>query len=186
MQVLTTELPGVLIVEPRVFADARGFFKETYERNRYREAGITPEFVQDNLSRSEAGVVRGLHFQRPHGQGKLVRVTRGEVFDVAVDIRVGSPRFGRWFGVRLSAEDQRQVYIPPDFAHGFVALGGGADFCYKCTEYYHPESEHTLRWNDPEIAIAWPVEAPVLSEKDRDGESLAELEARGVLPEYAG
>lgn len=177
------ELPELLLFEPTVHRDQRGFLVETFHEERYRSAGVDRAFVQDNLSRSDAGVLRGLHFQHPHGQGKLVRVVRGEVFDAAVDIRVGSPRFGRWFGVRLSEENQRQLYVPPDFAHGFVALGTGAEFCYKCTEYYHPESEHTLRWDDPAVGIEWPVEAPVLSQKDREGESLAELEARGVLPE---
>lgn len=179
-----SELPELIVFEPTVHRDSRGFFVETFHEERYRAAGLDRSFVQDNLSRSEANILRGLHFQRPHGQGKLIRVTRGEVFDVAVDIRVGSPRFGCWFGIRLSESNQRQLYVPPDFAHGFAVLGPGADFFYKCTDYYHPDTEHTLCWDDPDVNIDWPVKEPVLSQKDREGESLADLKTRGVLPEY--
>ena len=179
------ELPELAVIRPDVHGDARGFFVETFHLERYREVGIGLPFVQDNLSVSGPGILRGLHFQHPHAQGKLVRVVEGEVFDVAVDIRVGSPRFGRWFGARLTAESQRQLWIPPDFAHGFVTLGGGARFSYKCTDHYHPECDHTLRWDDPAVGIEWPLETPELSAKDRSGSTLAELEAAGLLPVYA-
>jgi dTDP-4-dehydrorhamnose 3,5-epimerase len=169
MKVLTTEIPGVLIVEPSLFRDARGFFMETYHRQRYRQAGITPEFVQDNLSQSSYRTIRGLHYQLQHPQGKLCWVPRGEVFDVAVDLRKDSPTFGRWTALRLSAENRRQVYIPPGFAHGFCVLSDIAEFAYKCTDVYHPESEHTILWNDQQLAIDWPVSDPLLSENDRRG-----------------
>ncbi|BBL80618.1 dTDP-4-dehydrorhamnose 3,5-epimerase [Rubrobacter xylanophilus] len=181
MRVLETELPGVLLVEPDVFGDERGFFMESWSGRRYREAGLPERFVQDNLSFSRRGVLRGLHFQHPRGQGKLVSVLRGEVFDVAVDVRRGSPTFGRWVGVSLSEENKRQLYIPPGFAHGFVVLSEAALFFYKCTEYYAPECERTVLWNDPEIGICWPVEEPVLSEKDREAPTLRNMPP-GHLP----
>lgn len=188
MNVHETDLPGVLVIEPKVFGDARGFFMESWNGGRYEEAGI-PEpglrFVQDNLSFSAHGVLRGLHFQNPRAQGKLVSVLRGEVFDVAVDIRVGSPTFGEWTGVTLSAENKRQFWVPPDFAHGFVVTGEDALFSYKCTEYYAPEHDGTVIWNDPEIGIEWPIEDPTLSEKDRTAPPLREM-SEGVLPRYAG
>ncbi|MCA3749546.1 MAG: dTDP-4-dehydrorhamnose 3,5-epimerase [Rubrobacter sp.] len=183
MRVLETELPGVLVVEPQVFGDERGFFMESFNGRRYREAGLPEGFVQDNLSFSRRGVLRGLHFQHPQGQGKLVSVLRGEVFDVAVDVRRGSPTFGRWTGLSLSEENKRQLYIPPGFAHGFVVLSEAALFFYKCTEYYAPECERTVLWSDPEIGIDWPVGEPVLSEKDRAAPALREMPP-GHLPRY--
>jgi dTDP-4-dehydrorhamnose 3,5-epimerase len=170
MQVTPSVLPEVLILEPRVFGDERGFFMESYNRRAFNEAvGYDVEFVQDNHSRSARGVLRGLHFQLPpHAQGKLVRVTAGVVFDVAVDVRRESPRFGRWTGVELSEANQRQLWIPPGFAHGFLVLSDRADFLYKTTDYYAPSLERTIRWDDPDVGIAWPdAGSPVrLSSKD--------------------
>ncbi len=177
MQVRETELPGVLIIEPRVFPDDRGYFKETYQKRRYAEAGIDVEMVQDNCSRSTRGTLRGLHFQVQQPQGKLVEVTAGEIFDVAVDVRRDSPWFGRWTGVRLSESNHLQIYIPPGFAHGFCVLSEEATVTYKCTDYYAPEHERTLLWNDPDVGIEWPLtEPPRLSEKDRAGKMLGELD----------
>ncbi len=169
MNVIRCELEGLLILEPKVFGDARGFFMETWNQRRYREAGLDASFVQDNLSQSRYGTLRGLHFQNPGAQGKLVSVLQGEVFDVAVDIRQGSPTFGKWHGTRLSGENKRQFYIPPGFAHGFAVLSETALFHYKCTAFYSPTDEMTLRWNDPDVGIAWPLENPMLSEKDARG-----------------
>ncbi len=183
MNIIETELPGVFIVEPRVFGDARGFFMESFNSERYKGAGIPDRFVQDNLSCSARGVLRGLHFQNPNPQGKLVSVLQGEVFDVAVDIRVGSPTFGRWTGTTLSAENKRQLYIPPDFAHGFLVTGEVALFFYKCTDYYRPASESTVLWNDPDIGIEWPIDAPVLSDKDRAAPTLRAM-LENALPRY--
>ena len=170
MKVIETRLPGVLILEPKVFGDARGFFLESFSEKAFREAtGVTLPFVQDNHSRSTKGVLRGLHYQLPpHAQGKLVRVTQGAVFDVAVDLRRSSPTFGQWVGVELSGENHRQCWIPPGFAHGFVVLSDSADFLYKTTDYYAPQVEGAVRWDDPEIAIEWPVldVPPSLSAKD--------------------
>ncbi|WP_299416542.1 dTDP-4-dehydrorhamnose 3,5-epimerase [Acaryochloris sp. IP29b_bin.148] len=166
MNVITTPLPGVLVFEPRVFTDPRGFFMETYHQQRYRDAGIQEQFVQDNHSRSGQGTLRGLHFQLHHPQGKLVRVIAGEVFDVAVDIRQGSPWFGQWFGEHLSAENKKQMYIPPGFAHGFCVLSPSADFMYKCTDFYYPEDQQGIVWDDPDLAIDWPLQQPTLSAKD--------------------
>ena len=178
MQVLKTEIPGVSIIEPGVFEDSRGLFKETYERNRYADAGIAEEFVQDNLSRSCRGTLRGLHYQRQHPQGKLVQVFRGEIFDVAVDLRRNSPQFGKWVGVILSESNHRQFYVPEGFAHGFCVLSETADVFYKCTDFYHPEHERTLLWNDPDVNIQWPLQAePILSEKDGKGTLLSEIDA---------
>ena len=167
MKVTNTELPGVLILEPRVFPDSRGFFVETYNKERYVAAGLPLEFVQDNLSVSSKGVLRGLHFQNPHAQGKLVYVLQGEVWDVAVDIRRDSAYFGRWTAVTLSDANKKQFYIPPGFAHGFCVLSETAMFTYKCTDTYHPECDGGVRWDDPDIGIAWPTTAPILSDKDR-------------------
>ena len=179
MRVTETLLPGVLLIEPIVFGDERGFFVETFQAERYRDlAGITLPFVQDNHSRSPRGVLRGLHAQRDYPQGKLVRVASGEVFDVAVDITPASPTFGRWVGVLLSEDSQRQLWIPPGYAHGFVVLSEVADFEYKCTEYYRPDDEIGVIWNDPDIGIDWPGGQPVLSEKDAALPSLADLKAR--------
>ena len=176
MRVEPTSVPGVMIIEPRVFTDARGFFMETYHRARFTEAGLAHEFVQDNQSHSVRGTLRGLHYQIQHPQGKLIRVVRGEVFDVAVDLRRSRPTFGRWIGVYLSEENKRQLYVPPGFAHGFCVVSDEADFFYKCTDYYHPEFERTVLWNDPDLGIDWPVREPVVSEKDRRGSPLAEAE----------
>lgn len=177
MQVRETDLPGVLVIEPRVFPDDRGYFKETYQKRRYAEAGIDAEMVQDNCSRSARGTLRGLHFQVQQPQGKLVEVTAGEIFDVAVDVRRDSPWFGRWTGVRLSESNHLQIYVPPGFAHGFCVLSEEATVTYKCTDYYAPEHERTLLWNDPDVGIEWPLsEPPRLSEKDEAGRMLAELD----------
>jgi len=181
MNFTQTSLPGILLIEPKVFGDQRGFFLESYRRDVFEAAGI-PALVQDNHSRSVRNTLRGLHFQHPHGQGKLIRVTTGAVYDVLVDVRRGSPTFGKWEGYELSAENKRQLWVPPGFAHGFCVLTDFADFLYKCTEYYHPESEHTLLWNDPEVGVEWPVDGPILSEKDKVGKRLGEL---GMLPDYA-
>jgi dTDP-4-dehydrorhamnose 3,5-epimerase len=166
MEVIETDLPGVLVLEPKVFGDPRGFFLETYREDVYRSAGIAGPFVQDNQSRSARGVLRGLHYQLVQPQGKLVRVSRGEVFDVAVDVRRGSSTFGAHVGVILNDQNNRQFYVPPGFAHGFCVLSDIADFVYKCTDYYHPDSEHGIAWNDPDIGIPWPLAEPNLSIKD--------------------
>lgn len=175
MKVTPTDLPGVLILEPRVFPDARGFFLETYNKEKYVAAGLPLEFVQDNLSLSGRGVLRGLHYQNPHAQGKLVYVLQGEVWDVAVDIRRDSATFGRWTAVTLSSENKKQFYIPPGFAHGFCVLSETALFTYKCTDTYHPECDGGVRWDDPDIGITWPVTDPILSDKDRKQPYLREL-----------
>jgi dTDP-4-dehydrorhamnose 3,5-epimerase len=177
MKVIETALPGVLIIEPKLFGDERGFFVETFQARRYREAGITLDFVQDNHSRSRRGVLRGLHAQAKHPQGKLVRVARGEVFDVAADINPRSPHFGKWVGVTLSDTNGRQLWVPPGYAHGFAVLSELADFEYKCTDYYHPADEIGLVWNDPEVGIDWPIKDPALSEKDQRLPTLAAIRA---------
>jgi dTDP-4-dehydrorhamnose 3,5-epimerase len=177
MNVIKINIDGVVIIEPRVFGDERGFFLETFQAERYKEfAGINMPFVQDNHSRSGKNVLRGLHFQKTNPQGKLVRVVRGEVFDVVVDIRKGSPTYGQWAGAILSEENKRQFWVPPGLAHGFVVLSDIADFEYKCTDYYDPADEGCLMWNDPVVGIEWPegIE-PVLSAKDQVGQTLAEL-----------
>jgi dTDP-4-dehydrorhamnose 3,5-epimerase len=175
VRVVPTDLPGVLIVEPDVFADGRGFFMETYHAGRYREHGIEGPFVQDNQSRSVVGTLRGLHLQVRRPQGKLVRVIEGEVYDVCVDVRRGSPSFGRWVGVTLTAENVRQCYVPPGFAHGFCVLSPIAQVEYKCTDFYDPGGELGVAWNDPSLAIPWPVPDPVLSARDKGHPTLAEL-----------
>lgn len=175
MKVTATPLPGVLLIEPKVYGDARGFFMEAWHLKRYREAGIQADFVQDNLSLSRQGILRGLHYQWPYPQGKLVQVLYGTVFDVAVDLRPHSPTFGRWVGYELSAANHYQLYIPEGFAHGFCVLSQEALFAYKCTDFYHPEAEYILRWDDPDLAIAWPISTPVLSDKDRNGYFLKDL-----------
>ncbi|HLB35016.1 MAG TPA: dTDP-4-dehydrorhamnose 3,5-epimerase [Gemmatimonadales bacterium] len=166
MKVIGTALPGVVIIEPKVFGDDRGFFLETYHQQRYAAAGIPEQFVQDNHSRSVPGTLRGLHYQRERPQGKLVRCVRGAIFDVAVDIRRGSPTFGKWVGVELSEDNKRQLYIPHGFAHGFCVPAVVSEMEYKCTDFYHPEDESGVIWNDPAIGIAWPIRNPVLSQKD--------------------
>jgi dTDP-4-dehydrorhamnose 3,5-epimerase len=183
MNAIPTALPEVVIVEPRVFGDDRGYFFETWQSERYGAAGLPSAFVQDNVSYSQRKVLRGLHFQNPRAQGKLLLVLQGEIFDVAVDIRRGSPRFGQWVGVTLSSENRRQLYVPPGFAHGFCVLSDAALVQYKCTELYHQKSEHSLRWEDPRIGIAWPVERPVLSEKDLRAPRLDEIDPE-FLPVY--
>ncbi len=183
MNVIETKIPGVVVMEPRVFGDERGFFMETWNQARYEEAGLPARFVQDNVSFSTKGVLRGLHFQDPDQQGKLVQVLEGEVFDVAVDIRAGSPTFGEWEGVTLSSENKRQFYVPEGFAHGFLVTSSTALFAYKCTARYNARAEATVLWNDPEIGIQWPVDAPTLSEKDRAAPTLAEVPV-GRLPSY--
>jgi dTDP-4-dehydrorhamnose 3,5-epimerase len=176
MNVIETPLPGVLVFEPSVFEDPRGYFLETFHKQKYLDAGLEACFVQDNVSVSSHGTLRGLHYQHPKGQGKLVQVLEGSVFDVAVDIRSDSPTFGRWYGVTLTAEKHNQMYIPAGFAHGFYVLSRRALFHYKCTDYYRPETEGGIAWNDPDIGIEWPLEGqPVLSNKDSGFGKLAEV-----------
>lgn len=175
MHVTATPLDGVIIIEPKIFGDHRGFFIETYHENRYKDAGILASFVQDNISFSVQGTLRGLHYQHPHGQAKLVQVLQGEIFDVAVDIRHGSPGFGRWTGVTLSADNRRQLYIPKGFAHGFCVLSETALFSYKCSDFYAPEAEGGICWNDPDLGIEWPVTNPILSDRDRTYPKLKEI-----------
>ena len=179
MKTLATDLPGVVLLELDVFGDHRGQFMETFRRDRYREIGIGVglEFVQDNYSSSTGGILRGLHYQLEHPQGKLVHVTRGEIFDVAVDIRVGSPTFGKWFGATISAANHQQIWIPPGFAHGFVVTSEHADVCYKVTASYVPSDERAIAWNDPELAITWPLTgAPTLSKRDAAAPQLRDAE----------
>ena len=175
MKITHSKLKGCVIIEPRVFGDERGFFLETFQAVRYeQEAGIDLPFVQDNHSRSARGVLRGLHFQKTKPQGKLVRVVRGEVYDVAVDIRKGSATFGEWEGVILSEDNKKQFWVPPGFAHGFIVLSDTADFEYKCTDYYDPNDEGCILWNDPDLGIPWPVANPVLSTKDENAKRLVD------------
>ncbi|MET0380042.1 MAG: dTDP-4-dehydrorhamnose 3,5-epimerase [Spongiibacteraceae bacterium] len=174
MNVITTDLPGVLILEPKVFGDSRGFFFESFQQQRYRDIGIELDFVQDNHSRSAQGVLRGLHFQIKKPQGKLVRVSRGEVLDVAADVNPASPTFGRHVAVLLSEDNHRQLWVPPGYAHGFVVLSESADFQYKCTDYYDPSDEGGIIWNDPTFAIDWRIPAPLLSAKDQQHPTLRE------------
>jgi dTDP-4-dehydrorhamnose 3,5-epimerase len=169
-------LPDVIIVQPDVHADKRGYFMETYHQKEFAAGGIGRAFIQDNQSMSARGTLRGLHYQVQRPQGKLIRVIYGEVFDVSVDIRRSSPHFGRWFGIRLSAENKTAVYVPPDFAHGFCVLSERAEFFYKCTDFYAPEFERAIRWDDPDLAIAWPTKDPVLSEKDAAAPYLRDAE----------
>lgn len=178
MKAIPTNLPEVMIIEPKVFGDERGFFFESFNAKKFTElTGVDVEFVQDNHSLSAKNILRGLHYQIKQAQGKLVRVVTGEVFDVAVDIRKSSPRFGQWTGVVLSAENQRQLWIPPGFAHGFVVLSDKAEFLYKTTDYWAPEYERSLQWNDPAIGIEWPIQGePVMSAKDQQGKLLADAE----------
>jgi len=184
VKIIETSLPGVLMVEPKFAGDARGFFMEAFQARRYAEAGIASPFVQDNVSFSRFGVLRGLHFQHPHAQGKLVYVLQGEVFDVAVDIRQESPAFGKWFGVSLSADNKRQLWVPAGFAHGFCVTSETALFVYKCTDYYQPDAEGAVAWNDPRIAVDWPLERPELSAKDNSASPLDDI-PRSRLPVYS-
>ena len=184
MKVTAAKIPGLLIIDPVVHGDARGFFVETYSRDRYAEAGVSGDFVQDNLSSSRRGILRGLHLQHPRGQGKLCSVIEGEVFDVAVDVRIGSPTFGKWDGVTLSSDNKRQLYIPPGFAHGLCIVSERALFSYKCTDFYSAENELGVSWNDEDIGIEWPIDAPLLSDKDRANPKLRDI-SPDRLPRYA-
>ena len=176
MKVTESGIKGVYTIEPDVYEDDRGFFMETFHIERYRKLlGTNLDFVQDNISRSSKNVLRGMHFQRNYPQGKIVKASRGEILDVIVDLRKDSPTYGTWESFKLSEQNKLQVWIPPGFAHGFLVLSDSADFEYKCTEYYHPEDEHCLIWNDPEVAIDWPINDPILSEKDQRGLSLKDL-----------
>jgi len=183
MKIISTPVPEVLIIEPKVFGDERGFFVETYSEARYKNFGILLDFVQDNHSRSSKGVLRGLHFQLNQPQGKLVRVVRGSVFDVALDIRVGSPSFGQAAWVELSEDNKRQLWVPPGFAHGFVVTSETADFEYRCTDYYSPETEGAVLWNDPNLNIPWPIASPLLSEKDSGAQCLRDIDP-AQLPQF--
>jgi len=183
MKVIATELDGVFIIEPHVFGDRRGFFLESFQKQRYAKAGIDADFVQDNISFSVRHTLRGLHYQYPRGQAKLVQALRGEIFDVAVDLRHGSPTFGQWTGVTLSEQNCRQFYIPQGFAHGFCVLSETVLFMYKCSDYYAPEDEGGICWNDPQLGIHWPVETPILSDRDQAYTSLSRM-APDRLPSY--
>ena len=179
MKVTQTDLPGVLIIEPKILGDERGFFLETFQADRYQAlAGISAKFVQDNHSRSRRGVLRGLHVQQQQPQGKLVRAARGEIFDVAADVDPRSATFGRWVGVSLSDTNHRQLWIPPGYAHGCLVTSEIADLVYKCTDYYHPQSETGVIWNDPDLNIAWPITDPILSDKDKRLPTLASLASK--------
>ena len=182
MNVTQTELPGLLLFEPDVFGDSRGFFMEIWNRDRYARAGLDVDFVQDNLSFSRRGTLRGLHFQNPQPQGKFVYVLQGEVYDVAVDLRRSSPTFGRWAAVTLSADNKRQLYVPEGFAHGFCVTSETALFAYKCTDLYSRQTEGIVRWNDPGLAIPWPVEQPSLSEKDSQAPLLNDIPRDRLFP----
>ena len=181
MKVSETSLPGVLLIEPNVLGDSRGYFMEVWNAARFREAGLDLQFVQDNQSRSARGVLRGLHYQEPNPQGKLVRCSRGALFDVAVDIRRGSPQFGRWFGAELSEDNHQMLWIPPGFAHGFCPLSDIADLSYKCTAFYDAVADRAIHWNDPEIGITWPIATPILSTKDATAPRLRDAV---VLPRF--
>ena len=185
MEVISLEIPDVKLVKPRVFKDDRGFFTQTYHYDQYREAGIPVRFVQDNWSRSTKGVLRGLHYQLEHAQDKLVSVIRGEVFDVAVDIRKGSPTFGKWVGAILSEENHHQLFVPKGFAHGFCVLSDEVDFVYKCSDFFTPGDEYGIRWNDPDIGIEWPLNDAILADKDLNAPLLKNV-PDGNLPAYSG
>ena len=179
MKIAKTPIPDLLLIQPRVFADERGFFLETFRRRGFEDQGIGLEFVQDNHSRSRKGVLRGLHFQKNYPQGKLIYVISGAIFDVALDIRRESPSFGRWHGTVLSDENHHQLWIPPGFAHGFCVISEQVDLVYKCTDYYHPEDEGGIIWNDPELQIEWPIANPIVSEKDSKNPTLRAIEEDG-------
>ena len=187
MNIITTNLPGVIVIEPKVYSDKRGFFLETFREDVLLQAGINAHFVQDNHTRSSQGVLRGLHYQMIQTQGKLVRVATGSVFDVVVDVRSGSPSFGQWFGTELNEDNIKMIYVPPGFAHGFVVLSETADFIYKCTDYYHPESEQGIAWDDPDLNIDWSIaeiaEKISLSDKDKQNVKLKDQPAE-KLPAY--
>ncbi len=177
MEVVATPIAGVLLIKPKIWGDARGYFVETWQQERYAAAGIDLPFVQDNHSKSTYGILRGLHFQKTRPQGKLVNVSFGSVFDVVVDIRRGSSSFGQWYGVELTQDNQWQLWVPPGLAHGFTVTSESAHFHYKCTEYYCPEDEGAIRWNDPDLGVVWPVDQPVLSSKDKIAPSWQEFQA---------
>ncbi|MFM8332442.1 MAG: dTDP-4-dehydrorhamnose 3,5-epimerase [Candidatus Methylumidiphilus sp.] len=184
MKIEETPLPGVMLISPTVFGDHRGYFKESWNRRTFAERGLNLDFVQDNLSFSSQGILRGLHFQNPQPQGKLVQALQGEVFDVAVDIRLGSPTFGKWFGALLSADNHLQMYVPEGFAHGFCVVSETALFAYKCTDFYSPQTEHSLRFDDPDIGINWPLDGePSLSAKDANAKLLKDF-PQELLPVY--
>lgn len=183
LKLIKTSIPEVLLIEPKVYKDSRGFFMETFHPNKYAEIGIRKTFVQDNYSHTKKGILRGLHYQLRYPQGKLVFVITGEIFDVAVDIRRGSPSFGKWFGTNISAENKRQIYIPEGFAHGFCVLSETADVLYKCTDFYNHEDEYGVFWSDSEIAVDWPVKTPGLSDKDSGYQKLADI-PKDNLPIY--
>ena len=183
MIISESSLPGVFVIEPKVFGDKRGFFLETFRAEVFEEHGIPTQFVQDNHSRSSGSVLRGLHYQMIQPQGKLVRAATGAVFDVAVDVRQGSPSFGHWFGTELNEDNMKMMYVPPGFAHGFVVLSETADFIYKCTDYYHPETEQGIAWDDPDIGIDWPISDVMLSEKDKLNPRLKDQNP-DLLPQY--
>ena len=186
MRVTPLALPEVLLIDLDVYGDARGWFAETWQARRYGDAGVSSRFVQDNAAYSQRGVLRGLHCQHPHGQGKLIQVLRGEIYDVCVDIRRGSPRFGQWLGVALDGDRPQQLWIPPGFAHGYSVSSDEALFTYKCTDFYHPQTQFSVCWDDPAIGIAWPLTAaPILADKDRDAPPLAAIPAER-LPPYEG
>lgn len=185
MKVSKTALAGVLMIEPAVFEDKRGYFMETYHQNRYKAAGISADFIQDNFSFSKQGTIRGLHYQLPNGQAKLVQVLDGEVFDVTLDIRRGSPTFGKFIGVHLSSENNRQLFIPAGCAHGFCVLSASALFLYKCSDFYTPQHERGVLWSDPDLEIDWPVETPQISDKDSSYPCLKDVPP-GNLPTYTG
>ena len=187
MNIITTNLPGVIVIEPKIYGDKRGFFLETFREDVLQQAGINAHFVQDNHSRSSQGVLRGLHYQMTQTQGKLVRVATGSVFDVVVDVRSGSPTFGQWYGTELNEDNIKMIFVPPGFAHGFVVLSETADFIYKCTDYYHPESEQGIAWDDPDLNIDWSIaeiaEKISLSDKDKQNVKLKDQPAE-KLPAY--
>jgi len=183
MQRIETSLPGVCEFRPVVFEDARGFFMETYHFEKFRALGVADSFVQDNHSRSSKGTLRGLHYQLNHAQAKLCRLVEGEALDVAVDIRLGSPTFGKWASVKLSAKTHNLIYLPPGFAHGFLALTDSVQFLYKCSDFYHPNDEHGVIWNDPDINISWGIDSPTVSDKDAKFPRLSEV-PRELLPRY--
>jgi len=179
MKFIETSLPGVILIEPRIFGDSRGFFMETWHRERFRDGGIDYDFVQDNHSRSLKNTLRGMHYQLTQPQGKLVRAISGEIYDVAIDIRKSSPNFGKWVGAYISEENRKMLWVPPGFAHGFLVTSDSAEVCYKCTDYYAPESERSLLWNDKAVDIKWPLDAgitPLLSDKDKIGKGLIDAE----------
>ena len=177
MYITETRIPDVVIFQPNIIGDDRGYFMETFRKSHFKDLGLNYDFVQDNQSRSARGTLRGLHFQRKFPQGKLVQVLTGEVFDVAVDLRTSSATFGQWIGELLSSKNHKQLWIPPGFAHGFYVLSESADLCYKCSDYYHPEDDYSLLWNDPDVSIEWPLlsSGPLLSAKDAEGKRLGEI-----------